>query len=266
MPPPMGSPPHTRGKPDILQKVTQVLRLTPAHAGKTRWMSIRKRQNQAHPRTRGENYISGYCVNQFTGSPPHTRGKHIAELESFAQNRLTPAHAGKTLSTARSRTSAQAHPRTRGENGSHLDIIHDTVGSPPHTRGKHALHAAAPVSVRLTPAHAGKTAWRQYLDEQRHGSPPHTRGKRLQFEPEHKRNRLTPAHAGKTLKKPRISKDFLSWLITVYLVPNKFYESTYSLSMPYAPVWHPAKKIPPSFLTHNPPNHPISAAQCVGCP
>ncbi len=140
--------------------------------------------------------------------------------------------------------------------------------------------------ARLTPAHAGKThpGIRRSQCPQAHprtrgenytnypyqvakiGSPPHTRGK-LCFQ-----NcvtillRLTPAHAGKTLKKPRISKDFLSWLITVYLVPNKFYESTYSLSMPYALVSHPAKKIPPSFLTHNPPNHPISAAQCAGCP
>ena len=139
-------------------------------------------------------------------------------------------------------------------------------GSPPHTRGKLNHRDIHSLRIRLTPAHAGKTPAKKNCCSIGAGSPPHTRGKLHERKCVFRIHRLTPAHAGKTLKKPRISKDFLSWLITVYLVPNKFYESTYSLSMPYAPVWHPAKKIPPSFLTHNPPNHPISAAQCVGCP
>ena len=163
-----------------------------------------------------------YCA---PGSPPHTRGKLVVPQVANYRLRLTPAHAGKTYPLSRCRPQTQAHPRTRGENSFWPPRARTHIGSPPHTRGKRS----AMLAIWLC-------------------------------------NRLTPAHAGKTLKKPRISKDFLSWLITVYLVPNKFYESTYSLSMPYAPVWHPAKKMPPSLPTHNPPNHPISDAQCAGCP
>ena len=71
----IGSPPHTRGKLWFLNSSAIPVRITPAHAGKTKPKRFRHGTKRDHPRTRGEN--SGYRTGRemFTGSPPHTRGK-----------------------------------------------------------------------------------------------------------------------------------------------------------------------------------------------
>ena len=50
-----GSSPLTRGKRDELHPVHAVLRLIPAHAGKTTWCAWSCARARAHPRSRGEN-------------------------------------------------------------------------------------------------------------------------------------------------------------------------------------------------------------------
>ena len=73
---------------------------------------------------------------------------------------LIPAHAGKTLRTARRAESHTAHPRSRGENDGDdfADLVHQ--GSSPLTRGKPRAHATAAPGPGLIPAHAGKTGSR----------------------------------------------------------------------------------------------------------
>ena len=50
----VGSPPHMRGKGDKIANVIDLLRITPAHAGKRQFILDILDGNQDHPRTCGE--------------------------------------------------------------------------------------------------------------------------------------------------------------------------------------------------------------------
>ena len=90
--------------------------LIPAHAGKTCIVNIFKNTHWAHPRSRGENLSSQSTCEGALGSSPLTRGKQAAHDGLQDDLGLIPAHAGKTLISARSPFAARAHPRSRGEN------------------------------------------------------------------------------------------------------------------------------------------------------
>ena len=99
--------------------------------------------------------------------------------------------------------------------------MQDVIGSSPLTRGKHLLGFPAVPSLRLIPAHAGKThpAARLHRMIEAHprsrgenervvknfaalsGSSPLTRGKRMRPGLSHRAAGLIPAHAGKTRKR-----------------------------------------------------------------
>ena len=94
--PTYGSSPLTRGKPgppgfDWLRG-----RLIPAHAGKTVWCASLTYLLQAHPRSRGENITAPKALIWRLGSSPLTRGKLEERLIRLQEERLIPAHAGKT--------------------------------------------------------------------------------------------------------------------------------------------------------------------------
>ena len=152
-----GSSPLTRGKRSGLRARALRRRLIPAHAGKTRpilasWIGV-----AAHPRSRGENIPLMTDLQTRAGSSPLTRGKPGDRSEAVSSPRLIPAHAGKTAPAPTSHTSARAHPRSRGENGTGSPVLVFYRGSSPLTRGKLGdLHPGRSVR-RLIPAHAGKT-------------------------------------------------------------------------------------------------------------
>ena len=91
-----GSPPPTRGKLNRVGISSTSARITPAYAGKTAFYGAGYRENQDHPRLRGENFdwisekVSGI------GSPPPTRGKRGRRRGGGTLDRITPAYAGKT--------------------------------------------------------------------------------------------------------------------------------------------------------------------------
>ena len=58
--------------------------------------------------------------DEWQGSPPHTRGKHISELKSTIADRIIPAYAGKTISFSLQKGENLDHPRIRGENSAIL--------------------------------------------------------------------------------------------------------------------------------------------------
>ena len=72
-----GSSPLTRGKPSGELATVRIVRLIPAHAGKTdrpvNCMSV----TPAHPRSRGENCACSQASMKRRGSSPLTRGKHF---------------------------------------------------------------------------------------------------------------------------------------------------------------------------------------------
>ena len=173
---------------------------------------------RAHPRSRGENRPRSRASNSHAGSSPLTRGKPDGHEGRVVDERLIPAHAGKTKGRASPRAKARAHPRSRGENRVACGLLPALGGSSPLTRGKRVERGANLVHVRLIPAHAGKTyaaedagvrpgAHPRSRGENRsnciaslaaHGSSPLTRGKRSPVYPAGHARGLIPAHAGKT--------------------------------------------------------------------
>ena len=94
-----GSPPRMRGKQnlDTFSKIRT--RITPAHAGKTAIVADVSARRQDHPRACGENCVRVAESGAGSGSPPRMRGKRLRKHRLFARKRITPAHAGKTVST-----------------------------------------------------------------------------------------------------------------------------------------------------------------------
>ena len=146
------------------------------------------------------------------------RGKHALERLRRLSTRITPAHAGKTRGSRPCECISEDHPRACGENLLTLLFSGGTAGSPPRMRGKHLQRVSVALRVRITPAHAGKTAaWQadqfQVEDHPRAcgeneepcqtkhrsgGSPPRMRGKPHCIASPLSDKRITPAHAGKT--------------------------------------------------------------------
>ena len=152
-----GSSPLTRGKL-IGQARTQLRhRLIPAHAGKTSSHWSTNIERTAHPRSRGENLgVPAPRVNT-AGSSPLTRGKRTAEAVQVLCQGLIPAHAGKTWRRIVWASLRSALPRSRGENARMSVAVTDSGGSSPLTRGKQQQSSLQFRTVRLIPAHAGKT-------------------------------------------------------------------------------------------------------------
>ena len=214
------------------------LGLIPAHAGKPIADSQASQARTAHPRSRGENLAEDRGLGDSLGSSPLTRGKLLLDANAAYQDRLIPAHAGKTRRHPSPKCPRQAHPRSRGEN---IQTTVQTVagwgsspltrgkqdrprqhrGSSPLTRGKHRLDISRGEREGLIPAHAGKTAAmaRAAPSSEAHprsrgenccmarlmfsapGSSPLTRGKHLKPGMPLRYSRLIPAHAGKTLQR-----------------------------------------------------------------
>ena len=131
-------------------------------------MSIGQGKNMKirdHPRIRGENIRVSRVSVMPRGSPPHTRGKCDAHIDTGYRQRITPAYAGKIRALANYISACGDHPRIRGENRSHRGKGGGSRGSPPHTRGK--LDKAKPQERQLgiTPAYAGKITGRKKKEE-----------------------------------------------------------------------------------------------------
>ena len=152
-----GSSPLTREKLKSAFGSVQSARLIPAHAGKTPFCSSVARAARAHPRSRGENAASASASHRVAGSSPLTRGKPQARRGGTRNQRLIPAHAGKTPYAAVRHWGPEAHPRSRGENAPSNVPSSSYSGSSPLTRGKRCTHHDTRGYLRLVPAHAGKT-------------------------------------------------------------------------------------------------------------
>ena len=152
-----GSSPLTRGKRGRLVETVSSRRLIPAHAGKTIDVAPKYSPVLAHPRSRGENIPAWDVKVESTGSSPLTRGKPMPEESYPMEDRLIPAHAGKTSRCGRDQHEGRAHPRSRGENWTSSSSAVRFDGSSPLTRGKRGLDGVRRRGHGLIPAHAGKT-------------------------------------------------------------------------------------------------------------
>ena len=217
----MGSSPLTRGKHVEVGHGPEGRGLIPAHAGKTTPGTRPRGGKRAHPRSRGENACVLAPGGRPGGSSPLTRGKPPAQCPQRDQERLIPAHAGKTGRTRQWPFPSTAHPRSRGENAAYVGDVPNDAGSSPLTRGKLLRRDYRRVLHGLIPAHAGKTtprrAWlaclwahprsrgendpRRVRREYTRGSSPLTRGKPVCLANLRRCSGLIPAHAGKTRRR-----------------------------------------------------------------
>ena len=110
-----GSPPHTRGIPNVGAFSKIKLGITPAHAGNTGYQRTPAHLGWDHPRTRGEYLAQSVVVVIYPGSPPHTRGIRKVNAQEIPNGGITPAHAGNTAAGSAAAAAAGDHPRTRGE-------------------------------------------------------------------------------------------------------------------------------------------------------
>ena len=84
-----------RGKVKPLPQLSQVQRITPAYAGKSRPVEVWNMLNQDHPRLCGEKWPAWLTSLQELGSPPPMRGKDKQFRFPNGSRRITPAYAGK---------------------------------------------------------------------------------------------------------------------------------------------------------------------------
>ena len=136
--------------------------LIPAHAGKTSGFPSGYGYLRAHPRSCGENEFLRRLNGRDVGSSPLMRGKRTRQGAHWGEERLIPAHAGKTVEHDVEAAEIGAHPRSCGENMARPDRSEQPVGSSPLMRGKPVDLHERQANLRLIPAHAGKTypdAW-----------------------------------------------------------------------------------------------------------
>ena len=110
-----GSPPLARGVQIMRFKSSIVPRITPACAGSTSILELRRQYDKDHPRLRGEYFIFFLLSRKSIGSPPLARGVPCHRPGDRRQQRITPACAGSTLTIATMSTRQRDHPRLRGE-------------------------------------------------------------------------------------------------------------------------------------------------------
>ena len=135
----------------------ELLRITPAYAGKTACFASSSTIMRDHPRVCGKNTANNWDEAVNMGSPPRMREK--LQLPSYLRllRRITPAYAGKTVVSIRIVTGNGDHPRVCGKNLSPISIQVGIEGSPPRMREKLKGLARLPRCPRITPAYAGKT-------------------------------------------------------------------------------------------------------------
>ena len=131
-----GSPPRMRGKVPCIDFVES--------------------KGEDHPRACGEKIQGRLQGSLYRGSPPRMRGKEHAKNACCSWTRITPAHAGKSLSAVTPSLTAKDHPRACGEKMHFLNQMTSLWGSPPRMRGKDVACPAATAGAGITPAHAGK--------------------------------------------------------------------------------------------------------------
>ena len=104
-----------RGKVDYMTGACTAVGITPAHAGKSFLYLVYYQKMKDHPRTCGEKLHLSPFQLKAEGSPPHMRGKDLSHIYPRHQQRITPAHAGKSELICYNVSSIEDHPRTCGE-------------------------------------------------------------------------------------------------------------------------------------------------------
>ena len=85
-----------RGKAEDCRPHSNIIRITPAYAGKSMYQILFDLNTKDHPRLCGEKGMEKKLHICFMGSPPPMRGKVLSHTPITAGRRITPAYAGKS--------------------------------------------------------------------------------------------------------------------------------------------------------------------------
>ena len=152
-----GSPPRARELLPACLYNCESLGITPACAGITVVVPSLIYASRDHPRVRG-NYKRLYPADPLRlGSPPRARELRIFFCWIFLFRGITPACAGITLYSRRTRTRTWDHPRVRGNYWHIVASSFATSGSPPRARELLWLRTKGVQASGITPACAGIT-------------------------------------------------------------------------------------------------------------
>ena len=110
-----GSPPRMRGKACVGLVPLCPARITPAYAGKSCPASQGSSSAEDHPRVCGEKLHFCRCFGRCSGSPPRMRGKGCFEVFISKPFGITPAYAGKRVTSLCVGVGVSDHPRVCGE-------------------------------------------------------------------------------------------------------------------------------------------------------
>ena len=213
-----GSPPRMRGKALAKYRRRNLIRITPAYAGKSLGQRGKVLCMGDHPRVCGEKHLSASKTSSRQGSPPRMRGKDDQQKRKEKYGGITPAYAGKSLRCCLLVFLVRDHPRVCGEKVFTSCYMRWLWGSPPRMRGKADILHGFQRPVGITPAYAGKSLsclinpppaqdhprvcgeksrpqeslWREQ------GSPPRMRGKANELDDMRALPWITPAYAGKS--------------------------------------------------------------------
>ena len=94
-----GSPPRMRGKVSVFSLPPTTFGITPAYAGKSCPFLRRTSPRRDHPRVCGEKLANSGASIYNAGSPPRMRGKVITYQLTPERSGITPAYAGKSVSS-----------------------------------------------------------------------------------------------------------------------------------------------------------------------
>jgi hypothetical protein len=216
--PPTGSPPHSRGARNPGNWTANDFGITPAFAGSTVQDLSSLAPVADHPRIRGEHLPSSSGGLTVPGSPPHSRGALRVGDPFLVGVRITPAFAGSTIPVMLKPAGPWDHPRIRGEHDLANNLVPESAGSPPHSRGARTHRLCGARRRGITPAFAGSTTPPQgqrpvsrdhprirgehagtvAAGDDSRGSPPHSRGAPHGRTVRCDQRRITPAFAGST--------------------------------------------------------------------
>ena len=152
-----GSPPRGRGKVSRRLAPTEIVRITPAWAGKSERPPFCYVRGRDHPRVGGEKPDTALQLPSHWGSPPRGRGKAQAFRVRPVGRGITPAWAGKRRSGFVLAPAPTDHPRVGGEKPEWTSLEEIERGSPPRGRGKAKDRLFRSVLCGITPAWAGKS-------------------------------------------------------------------------------------------------------------
>ena len=153
-----GSPPRMRGKAFQMRSFADILRITPAYAGKSSSTVRAGSGCWDHPRVCGEKAENLFLFTSTRGSPPRMRGKDVHHLPAVPSAGITPAYAGKRQRRGAGLGPGKDHPRVCGEKVTRTKEKPPLWGSPPRMRGKVMPVRNLVSAVGITPAYAGKSS------------------------------------------------------------------------------------------------------------